>query len=401
VSGSRLSGYAGVANRGNFAGLSNVGGNLATHGAAWGPHSPYWGYHQGWVRGYWNGQNNAMWSWRNPYWSGWGFGVGPWLGWGLAPWGFGSALYGMGYMPFNNPYYSSQTVVATQPSAAAVFDYSRPIDTVSPPVATSVSDDAMKTLDEARELFKQGNYADALQRADTALAKIPNDAAVHEFRALCLFALNRYDDAAATLYSVLAVGPGWDWATLSSLYPNVDEYTSQLRALEKFCKDNPDSASARFVLAYQYLTEGHNEAAASTLKKVVALKPDDSLSAKLLRQLSPEEKTAAAPSPPTPATAESAVPQGASISGNWTAKPTPDTSINLNIKTDGGFNWQVNHGKQTQDFAGTSSFADGVLTLKQEKGPTLVGRVNWKDATHMNFHVVGDNPEDPGLTFSK
>ncbi len=44
---------------------------------------------------------------------------------------------------------------------------------------------------------------------------MPNDAALHEFRALVLFALQRYDDAAAALYAVLTAGPGWDWATLS------------------------------------------------------------------------------------------------------------------------------------------------------------------------------------------
>ena len=27
------------------------------------------------------------------------------LGYGLASWGYGSSLYGMGYMPYSNPYY--------------------------------------------------------------------------------------------------------------------------------------------------------------------------------------------------------------------------------------------------------------------------------------------------------
>jgi len=27
--------------------------------------------------------------------------------------------------------------------------------------------------------------------------------------------------------------------------------------------------------------------------------------------------------------------------------------------------------------------------------------VDWKDANHMNFRIVGDGPEDPGLSFSK
>ena len=31
----------------------------------------------------------------------------------------------------------------------------------------------------------------------------------------------------------------------------------------------------------------------------------------------------------------------------------------------------------------------------------MVGRVSWKDAGHMTFRVVGDGPDDPGLSFSK
>ena len=72
-------------------------------------------------------------------------------------------------------------------------------------------------------------------RRNDALAKVPNDSDIHEFRALCLFALGRYDEAAATLYAVLSVGPGWDWTTLIGLYPDVSVYTAQLRALESYC----------------------------------------------------------------------------------------------------------------------------------------------------------------------
>ena len=38
------------------------------------------------------------------------------------------------------------------------------------------------------------------------------------------------------LYVVLTAGPGWDWATMVGLYPDVDTYTRQLRALEAAIK---------------------------------------------------------------------------------------------------------------------------------------------------------------------
>ena len=87
------------------------------------------------------------------------------------------------------------------------------------------------------------------------------------------------------LYAVLAVGPGWDWATLIGLYPNVDVYTTQLRRLQAFIAANPQSSTSRFVLAYHYLTQGFNDAAAVQLKQVVALKPTDAVATKILQQM--------------------------------------------------------------------------------------------------------------------
>jgi tetratricopeptide (TPR) repeat protein len=329
------------------------------------------------------------------------------LGFGLASWGFGSALYGMGYMPYSNPYYGygGGAVVANQPVAAAPYDYSQPIDTTSPTASESIVDPAMVTFDAARESFKQGNYEQALAQASDALKSLPNDTALHEFRALCQFALGRYNEAAATLYAVLSVGPGWDWATLVGLYPDVEVYTAQLRALEDYCNANPGSAAARFVLGYHYLTQGHTEAAVNVLKQVVAMMPSDTLSAKLVRQLEPpatNEATAPASPAATPAPAPAdATPPGASIVGTWNARPAADTGITLTIQPEGGFTWQVARKGQTQPFTGTSTYGGGILTLVQEKGPVLVGRVSWKDAGHMTFRVVGDGPDDPGLSFSK
>ena len=99
----------------------------------------------------------------------------------------------------------------------------------------------------ARDAFKAGDYNKALDQVNQAIREMPNESALHEFRGVTLFALGRYTDAAAPLYAVLAVGPGWDWGTFIGLYPNVTVYTEQLRALESYCNLNPQSASARHV----------------------------------------------------------------------------------------------------------------------------------------------------------
>jgi tetratricopeptide (TPR) repeat protein len=282
------------------------------------------------------------------------------------------------------------------------YDYSQPINTLGPPPAEPVTDEALALFGAARDAFKRGDFATALRRADDALAKTPNDTALHEFRALCLFALGRYDEAATPLYAVLAIGPGWDWPTLIGLYPGVDAYTTQLRALEAYCNAHQQSATSRFVLAYHYLTEGHLETAAKVLEQVVALKPDDTLSAKLLRQLEAARQETPGTTPaPAPVPTDTTPPEGATISGTWKAQPGPDTSIALTMEPGGTFTWRVTQKGRTQQFSGTSTFGGGVLTLAQDNGPALVGRVTWKDPSHMTFRVVGDGPTAPGLSFSK
>jgi hypothetical protein len=205
---------------------------------------------------------------------------------------------------------------------------------------------------------------------------------------------------------VLAAGPGWDWPTVIGLYPDIDVYTTQLRTLEAFCRTNPQSPTGRFVLAYLYLTQGHVDAAENALKQVVALKPSDTISSKLLKQLEAirqgqgqgQVPPGAAPGEPP---ANLTPPEGATISGSWSAKPNDDTAITLSIQPDGAFVWKVTQKGQTRQFAGHSTFGSGILTLAQDDGPALVGHVSWKDPNQMTFKAVGGGPEDPGLTFSK
>jgi cytochrome c-type biogenesis protein CcmH/NrfG len=133
---------------------------------------------------------------------------------------------------------------------------------------------------------------------EKAIALLPSDATLHEFRALTLFAQGRYKDAAATLYAVLAAGPGWGWATMRELYPDEDTYTRQLRALEEHVRKDPKAGEARFVLAYHYLVLGTKDAAVEQLKEVVRVQPQDKLSAALLKALTSTGTEAAPPAPP-------------------------------------------------------------------------------------------------------
>ena len=143
----------------------------------------------------------------------------------------------------------------------------------------------MQFFDSARDAFMNGEYQQALTQVDRAIELLPNDAVLHEFRGLALFALGDYHQAAASVYAALSVGPGWDWTTLSSLYPDTDVYTQQLRTLEQYASQNPNQSDARFLLAYHYLTCGYTDQAIGQLQEVVQLNPKDQFSAQLLASL--------------------------------------------------------------------------------------------------------------------
>ena len=170
----------------------------------------------------------------------------------------------------------------TQQAAAPAYNYSQPISTTAAPPEPAVADQAASAFDQARQAFKAGDYAQALQLVQQAAGADAQRHDLHEFLALILFAQGQYEQAAAPLYAVLSVGPGWDWTTLSGMYPDVATYTRQLRNLEAYINANPKSAQARFVLAYQYLCEGHDDNAIAQLKQVVKLQPGDTLSAQLI-----------------------------------------------------------------------------------------------------------------------
>jgi hypothetical protein len=383
----------GVANAGGYGEGRGVDSGGLNHPFAAG--TAFGANHAGWYHGGWNGNYGG---WGGYGWGGYGYG---WPGAmaGLGSWGYGPMLYNMGYSGYSNPYYAmgvgGQGVGGG--GQQAPYDYSQPIDTTGAPPQPSAKDQASAIFDQSLAVFKGGDYAGALSQCDQALQKLPNDPIMHEFRGLILFALGRYDDAAATLYGVLSAGPGWDWTTMISLYPDVDVYTAQLRALEQYTRQNPQSAAGHFDLAYQYLAQGHHDAAVPQLEQVVKLNPQDTLSPKLLKMFSKEGQTATAAAPP----AESTPAKTFDIAGTWTANPAQDTGITLTVGQDGNFVWKVVSKGKAHDLGGKSSYGNNLLTLETTQGRPLVGNVTWQDQNHFTFQAAGGGTLDPGLNFAR
>jgi tetratricopeptide (TPR) repeat protein len=331
---------------------------------------------------------------------------------------------------YTNPY--NAALVAAQPAqTTVVYDYSQPINvTAASNPATESSDE--QVFSAARDAFKAGDFQRALDLTDQVIKDSPNVPAVHEFRALCLFALKRFDEAAAIDYAVLSTGPGWNWSTLVSLYPDVETYTNQLRALEASVRSNANSPATQFLLGYHYLVQGHQQAAASEFDKVVKLQPTDQLSASFVKALKKvSERPAAQPGqvnvaaagqpagtaastalpattgtssaqPPAeqPAEPDAPPPPPASLVGTWKSQPSPDLAIALTLQADGQFAWEVDSKGQKQTLTGQAGFKDNTLALLQEDGPPLVGKIAEQGGTKFTFTPSGDQ-KAPGITFTK
>lgn len=350
-----------------------------------GPHHPYYG---AWYHGDWHDHWVRPWYGGPVGWFSVGFVTGA-VVWD-APWHWG-------YWSYYNPYYTEVIVVDN-----TAIDYSRPIVLAAPPAAIDPSqaeNQARQLLDVSRTAFSKADYPTAMALINQAISRRPNDSVLHEFRALIFFATQQYHPAAAAVYAVLSLGPGWDWATLGSLYPNPEVYTGQLRALEQRRSENPNVAELRFLLAYHYMSCGHAEAAARELREVVRLNPKDQLSVQLLAGLSGAKSEAmpAPGQPPAPARPVSA----ASLVGDWEAARADGASFAFTLTNQATYSWKYTQAGKSQQYSGAYTVADNLLILKKDGSPVMIGQVTLLDAKRFNFKLVSGNPNDPGLTFSK
>ncbi|HEY2146627.1 MAG TPA: hypothetical protein VGH32_01740, partial [Pirellulales bacterium] len=185
------------------------------------------------------------------------------------------------------PYYAStdyadpSAVASVQPGVVQSRYAAEP---QQQPQTTSGSEAGAEYYSEATNAFHNGQYRDALRLANHAAVESPQNAKAHELMSLSMFAAGDYRAAAAEAHAALAFGPPAAWATVYGYYGDDATYTNQLRALEKYSRENPTAADARFLRAYQYLVLGHDAAAVEQLRETAKLAPQDRLTAELLKK---------------------------------------------------------------------------------------------------------------------
>ena len=364
----------------------------------------YYSHHSNWHHGCWNNFGNYN-SWQ------------PWNN-GTTIWGLNRMGYWFGCNHYYNPYYVQ---VAGVP---AYLNYGVPL---AAPSNAVVSAEAMQLFDLARAAFQQGQYDAALQAVNNALALMPSDGLMHQFRGLVLFAMGDYHGSAAAVHAVLAVSPGWDWTTLSGLYPLVDIYTQQLRNLEAFVQANPTAADAEFLLAYHYLTCGYTDPALNQLRQVVALQPNDALAVQLLNSLMsaqlpqnpqpllgdilnpndapnslPQNPLPQSPLPSNPLPPAGVSYEAAQFVGGWRAQDPTGATFDLTVSPQSEFNWTLTSANgERQEVKGVLAAAANSLAMEPYAGGVMTAEISEFDNQAFTFKMVGSAPTEPGLRFAR
>ncbi|MEO5917034.1 MAG: tetratricopeptide repeat protein [Luteolibacter sp.] len=367
---------------------------------------PWWGAGSchSWHHGHWNyGYNNRYYH-NHYYYNDGNFASG--FMWGIAAWSLGNMIYDMGYQSYRNPYPAPPVQSSV---SKTTINYNQPVSVTA--AANPPGDEAATTLAEtksadateaSRAAFKTGDYVAALKSADEAIAYTPGDVTLHEYRALVLFALGRYSDAAGVLNPVLASGPGWGWDTMVGFYGSATTYSDQLRKLENYVKGKPDAADARFLLGYHYLVSGHMEDAYEQFAKASTLQPADSVS-RQLRDLTKsslpdngDDATPEAPEPPAPAPIPSE-----KLVGTWVSDRGEAGKVTFTMAESGDYTWSYINGGDSKLMKGTYGLDDKGLLVLSSDDSQMVSAVTLDGDSKMKFVLVGAPDGDPGLDFTK
>ena len=269
------------------AGVSGYHGS--SFGGAYG-HGNYAGYGYGHGGAFWHNGGNfnrfgygygGIWPY---YWFPW-FGLGGWYGYGY-PWDYGY------YDIYGYPGYGYGGYVADYDVAPYTTAYAAPADnTAAPPEQSPLAAEqggagtlGSKFLTSGREAFQKGDYHNAIRLAGHAAVEEPRSADVHDLLMLSLFASGDYR-ARPWRHAAASLGQPMHWETLYGFYGDIKPFTEQLRKLEKDVAAKPNDPAARFLLGYQYLMMGHNEAAKTELTESLLKAPRDRLAANLLTQI--------------------------------------------------------------------------------------------------------------------
>jgi tetratricopeptide (TPR) repeat protein len=174
---------------------------------------------------------------------------------------------------------------AEQPATTAV----PPAEVVSiqPKAAKPATDSASadRYAEKGEAAFRAGDYKGAVSAWRHAAVDDPKSPLVVMLLGQALFATGNYDEAAGATQAAMQMLDKEQWGVVvgnyKDLYGNCQDYTDQLRALEKAVSEEPKNPARRFLAGYHYAYLGYPEQAINQLEKGLAVAPNDEVAKRL------------------------------------------------------------------------------------------------------------------------
>jgi Tfp pilus assembly protein PilF len=262
-------------------------------GGFWGFGYPYWGY------GYygWPGLLTYGLLGLGNYFGGYG-------GYGYGGYGYGGYYGGMGYAYDPYCYYGNSigypgTAVANPQDDALAAANQAPA--VNPKPGTKDADNAKVFAEKGETDFKARDYKAAVYAWKHAVVDDPNNGVLVMMLGQGFFATGQFNEAAGAVQQAMQILPKDDWGVVvknyKELYSNIQDFTDQLRALEKAVKEKPNDPALRFLAGFQYAYLGYPKEAVDQLEKGLKAAPRDEMAKKLRDEMAAKLKPA---EPPTP-----------------------------------------------------------------------------------------------------
>jgi tetratricopeptide (TPR) repeat protein len=172
---------------------------------------------------------------------------------------------------------------------------------------TNPAESSHAFAEQGEASFKSGDYKGALYAWRHAIIDDPQNPVMLMMLAQAMFANGNFEEAAGATQAAMQMLPKDKWGVVISnhkeLYGNVQDYTDQLRALEKAIKDKPDNPALRFLAGFHYAYLGFPKEAVDQLDKVIKLQPRDEAAKQLrdaMQEKLPKPVTPVAPEPSPP-----------------------------------------------------------------------------------------------------
>jgi tetratricopeptide (TPR) repeat protein len=233
---------------------------------------------------------------------------------GIIPYATDNTAFGIG---FDAIAYAPQSQLTALGIATATDAPPPVVPSTNPPAAefdkTSGAASGLPTAEEFAQIgeaaFKSRDYKGAVRAWKHGLVDDPQNSVLVLMLSQGLFATEQFRESAGAIQAAMQTLPQEKWDVVvknfRDLYGKGEDYTAQVRSLEKAAREKSDDPALRFLLGYHYGFLGYPAEAVKQLEKCVKLAPQDESARKLLRVFEeklPKPKETPGPSNP-PATA--------------------------------------------------------------------------------------------------